>query len=420
MRAATAAEPHRTPGQLMQQMLVDAMLIDRPSGGRRRAARQYRLALPILGCALLLGGAGCSLISLKTPEHPLSARDLNARILTRELAAQFQTAVTRCAANIAATDEDATVLDNALRWEIAAVAESRRASTQVAPMMSLLDTWALAAQMQAFTAAGAAGGALFGAHEEAVRQVSDDFAGGAAALARRLLSAHDFSRYQAFVERYAQQHPLVDLTFARASVVELWSREQGGDTRLIDSLGTIPEAMTDAAQRLQIYGDTVPPQLMHEAELALRQSGYSRADVDAALRRLDERFGRLADVAQSAPQLVQGAIGDVRQSLREVVDRLDASSRETTEALNAERTALFANIQSEREAMVTAVDTQRKAFAADAARVADHAVTTAGEQLRRLVAEALLLLILLVAVVLGLPFAAGYFVGRAHRERAGR
>jgi hypothetical protein len=384
---------------------------------RTSRKRLCRLALSLLGGAFLLGGTGCSLVSLKTPERPLSARDLNARILTRELAAQFQSAVTRCAADIAATEQDSTVLDDTLRWEIAAVAASRRASTQMAPLMSLLDTWALAAQMQAFMAGGAAGGALFGSHQEAVRQVSDDFADGAAALARRLLSAPDLARYQTFVAQYAQQHPLLDLSFARASVVELWSREQARNTKLIDSLGTIPEAMADAAQRLQIYGDTLPPQLLHETQLALRESGYSRADVNTALRNLDERFARLADVAQSAPQLVQGAIADVRQSLREVVDRLDASSRETTEALNTERAALFSNIQSEREATVAAIDTQRKAFAADANRVADHVVTTAGEQLRRLIAEATLLLIVLFAVVLGLPFAAGYYVGRARRER---
>jgi hypothetical protein len=401
----------------MQQTLEDARLIEHPTGGRRRAVGLGRLALPVLGCALLLGSAGCSLVSLKTPERPLSTRELNTRILTRELAAQFQSAVTRCAANIAATEQDGAVLDNMLRWQIAAVAESRRASTQMAPMMSLLDTWALAAQMQQFMAAGAAGGALFGTHQEAVRQVSDDFADGAMALGRRLLSAPDFSRYQAFVAQYVQQHPLVDLGFARASVIELWSREQGADTKLVDSLGTVPEAMADATQRLQIYGDTLPPELMHEMELALRQSGYSRAQVDATLKKLDERFARLADVAQTAPQLVQGAIADVRRSLREVVDRLDASSRETTEALNAERAALFSNIQSEREAMVAAVDTQRRAFAADATRVADRVVTTAGEQLRRLVAEVLLLLVVVFAVVLGLPFAAGYLVGRARRER---
>jgi hypothetical protein len=404
----------------MQQRLVAALRADRSSGARCRAVRLRRRApAAVLGCALLLGGAGCSLVSLKSPERPLSARDLNARVLTRELSAQFQNAVARCAANIAATEQDRTVLDNALRWEISAVAASRSASTQLAPLLGLLDTWALAVQMQAFMAAGATGGSLFGSHQEAVRQVSGDFAAGVTALAKRLLPPQDFSRYRTFVEQYAQQHPLADLTFARASVVELWSREQGSHAKLIDSLGTLPEVMADAEQRLQIYGDTVPPQLMHETQLALRQSGYSRTDVDAALRQLDERLARLADVAQSAPQLVQGAIGDVRQSLREVVDRLDASSRETTAALNAERTALFSNIQSEREAMVTAVDTQRRAFAADAARVADGVVRSAGEQLRHLVAEVLLLLVLLFAVVLGLPFAAGYFLGRARRERGG-
>src|SRR3989440_5430528 len=39
--------------------------------------------------ALLLCVAGCSLISLKTPERPLSSRDLNARILTREFSYHF-------------------------------------------------------------------------------------------------------------------------------------------------------------------------------------------------------------------------------------------------------------------------------------------------------------------------------------------
>ena len=55
--------------------------------------------MPALGCAavLLLGAAGCSLISVKSPERPLSVRDLNARILTRELSSQFVAAVARCA-----------------------------------------------------------------------------------------------------------------------------------------------------------------------------------------------------------------------------------------------------------------------------------------------------------------------------------
>lgn len=381
--------------------------------------RRHRLicARIVLCGALSLALSSCSLISLKSPERPLSPRDLNARILTRELSAQFVTSVSRCADDIAASEHDPRVLENTLRWEIGAVGESRRAATRLVPMMSLLDTWALAVQMQTFTAQGAPGGALFGSHQQAVRDVSDTYASDAQALARRLLAPHDFAAYQTFVEQYVREHPLADLTFARPSIVALWSREQGADTRLVDSLGTIPEAMADAADRMEIYGDTVPAQVMHETELALRESGYTRGDVQAAIRQLNERLARLSVVAESTPELVHGAEAQVRQSLREVLERLDASSRNAEQALHAERVALFTDLQSERAAVMAQLDVERKAVAEDAARISSRAMKDAGTQLRELAAEVLLLLIVLAVVVLGLPFAAGYLVGRARQGR---
>ncbi len=361
--------------------------------------------------------AGCSLLTLKSPERPLSARDLNARILTRELAARFMASVARCTQQISATEDDPAVLDNALRWEISAVAQSRRAATRMAPMMTLLDTWALAEQMKAFTAPGAAGGALFGTHQQAVREVSNGYADDAEALARRLIAPGEFAEYQTFVDQYTREHPLEDLMFTRASVVELWSRTQAANTRLIDSLGTIPEAMADAADRMQIYGDTVPVEMTGKMQLALREYG-SGSDVQASLRRLDERLERLTAVAETTPALVHGAEAEVRQSVREVLQRLEASQRAATEALHTERAGLFTDLQSEREALVAAVDVQRRAAAADASRVAGEVVKSSGEQVRALARDVLSLLILLAVVVLGLPFAAGYLVGRARHGRA--
>src|ERR1700739_4356916 len=114
---------------------------------RRPRCRSVR----ILSCGVLsLALSSCSLISLKSPERPLSNRDLNARILTRELSAQFVASVNRCADDVAASEHDPTVLENTLRWEIAAVGESRRAATRLVPLRSLLDGWALAAPIRAF------------------------------------------------------------------------------------------------------------------------------------------------------------------------------------------------------------------------------------------------------------------------------
>ena len=386
--------------------------------GARRSPAASRWPRLLAAAALLGTLAGCSLISLRSPERPLSPRDLNARILTRELSAQFVTAVNRCTDDMLATEHDPKVLNDALRWEIGAVGESRRAATRMAPMMSLLDTWALAEQMRAFTAAGAPGGALFGAHQQAVRDISGNYADDAQALARRLLAPHDFATYQSFVASYAREHPFPDLTFARASTIELWSRRQGTDTRLVDSLGTIPEALSDTADRMEIYGDTLPLQVTRKAELELREAGYSPGEARAAIRELNERIERLAAVAESTPELVRGAEADVRLSVRQVLERLDASSRSAGETLHAERVALFADLQSERTAVMAELDVQRKALAEDAARISSRVVRDTGAQLRELAAEVVLLLIVLAVVVLGLPFAAGYLVGRARQPRS--
>jgi hypothetical protein len=369
------------------------------------------------GAALLLVLSGCSLISVKSPERPLPPRELNARILTREVSAQFEQGVGRSVDKILESEPDAAVVENSLRWQIAAIVSSRSAATQMAPMLSLLDTWALALQMQTFVAEEGAGGTLFGTHQGAMRQVCDDYAKGAQAVAHRVLTTAEFDDYQRFVTDYARENPLRNLRLDRPSVIERWSREKGG-TRLVDTLGTIPEAMEDAAQRVQIYGETMPLETMRSAQLALRQSGYSREEMQAALRELDERLERLTVVAESAPELVHGAEADVRQSVREILARLDATSTAATAALRTERTALFAELEFERAALMSAVDTQRQALTKDAARIGTQLVKDTGAQMRRLTAEVLLLLTLLAAVILGVPFVAGYAVARAiHRGR---
>jgi hypothetical protein len=246
-----------------------------------------------------------------------------------------------------------------------------------------------------------------------VRTLTDTYADGVHALARSLLTTQEFADYQSFIDDYVRAHPLQDLRFARASVIEEWGRAKGAKSSLLDEVGTIPQALADTHQRLQIYADTVPTQTIRRTQLALRESGYTPEDVRAAMARLDARLERLTAVAESAPELVRGAEQEVRQSLHEVLNRLDASVGKTAIAFHTEREALFADIQSEREALVTEVDAQRRALAADAARIAQQVVRTSGDEVRRFTREAMLFVIALALLVLGLPFAAGYVVGRA-------
>jgi hypothetical protein len=88
-------------------------------------------------------------------------------------------------------------------------------------------------------------------------------------------------------------------------------------------------------------------------------------------------------------------------------------------AFHDERVELTADVQAERAKALVALDEQRKALTLDAAKISNQLVITAGEELRKLALQVVLLLVLFALVALGLPFAAGYFVGRGRRAPPG-
>ena len=373
-----------------------------------------RLTVVTLGCACL---ASCSLLSIKSPERPLSTRDLNTRVLTRQLSQDLVAAVASCADDIAAAEPGTPSERAALRWKLIATAQSERAALQLAPLMALLDTWTFTVDMQQFLSPGAPGGALFGAGQPRALAVATQYADAAQALARKLLKPGEFAAFQEFVGDYTREYPFADLKFVRPSVVQLWVEKGGADAPLMDSLGTIPEALADTSDRAQVLSETLPSEALWRAELALQDAGVSGSDLRGALQRLDERLERMSMAAENAPELMHDSVAEVRRSLLEVISRLDASSAATLQTVRAERLALSATLSAERAAVLTAADEERKALALDAGGLARQVVSDSGAQARLLLREATLLVILLALVLLGLPFAAGYFVGRARGER---
>ena len=114
-------------------------------------------------------------------------------------------------------------------------------------------------------------------------------------------------------------------------------------------------------------------------------------------------------MADSTPGLVDGVVRDAGR-------RFDAAWIEFMATVRAERTALSTTLDAERQAAMADLDRERAAVDADAARLAGQVIDQAGRQARMLVREALLLVVALAVVVLGLPFAAGYALGRGRRS----
>jgi hypothetical protein len=351
--------------------------------------------------------ASCSLVSVKSPEKPLSARDLNARLLTHEYSAHFIAAVEQTANQISGVSADPAVRMNALRWKMAASANSQRAASQVVPMIGLLDTWALSVQMQQYLADGA-GRAVFAAQQPLAVSLAEQLTAQAKDLARRLTTTDEFDHDQRFIDDYVHAHPIESLQFARASIMDQWTQDSGVQVPLVDSLGTVPEALANAGDLVRMYGDTASSQMIWNAQLAVLESGLSGKELQAALQRLDEHLAELSGVADQTPSLIKGVAHDVDT-------RINASWTEMIGALHTEGRTLSGSMSTERQATVQALDVERAAVTADAARIASQIVAEAGEQARRLLREAMFVVIAVAVVLLGLPFAAGYLVGRARR-----
>jgi hypothetical protein len=371
-------------------------------------AAWLRSLLRAATCAVLLASiASCSLVSVKSPEKPLSARDLNARLLTHEYSAHFIAAVEQTADQISAASADPAVHLNALRWKIAASAKSERAASQVVPMMGLLDTWALSVQMQQYLADGA-GRAVFAAQQPLAVSLSEQLAGQAQDMARRLTTTDEFDHERRFIDDYARAHPLQSLQFARVSIMDQWAQGSAAQAPLADSLGTVPEALANAGDLVRMYGDTASSRMIWNAQLAVLESGLSGKELQAALQRLDEHLATISAVADQSPALVKSVV-------RDVDTRFNASFSEMIGALHTEARTLSGSMSSERQATVQSLDVERAAVSADAQRIASQVIAEAGEQARRLLREALVIVIAMALVLLALPFAAGYLVGRARR-----
>jgi hypothetical protein len=353
--------------------------------------------------------AGCSVFSIKSPETPLTAREQEARLLTRDFAAHFASTITQLMDDTAHGNTDRAIRSQALRLKLGAVTESTRASTGLSPIGSLLDTWAFAVELRDFLSGGA-GADLLGGAQPDVRLAAARLADEADALARNVMGSN-YARYRAFLMSYTQRHPLESADCVRPSVLSAWMLEEG-DTTPLRAVGTVAQALGDVSDRLRIYSERVPAVSLWQAELALDRAGVDGESYRAALRNFDSQLARISTLAETSPALAHEAIAEFRSSLRASSDRLDHSWMQMLRTLRVEREAFAANIATERESITAAIDLERSRFSEDAAQIAARAVDTSWRELRKLVREALLLMSLLTLLVLGLPFAAGYIVGR--------
>ena len=384
---------------------------------RRRplAARSRNAVLLLLLVSFL---AGCSLVEIESPAVPLPERDLRARQLTREFALAFATSVAVTAngiMNSAASNEEKI---SALTWKMSSATGMAITSTQLSPMLSLIDTWAFAAQMDDFLRAPEQA-ALFGTHREAVLATSGQQLRDIRDIARRVATRSEFSAYSDAVRQHANRYPMTTLNVVRVSMASNPVID-GLPGVPLETVGTGAEAMSDVAGRLRLYTIMLRYSTQWQLELYALQSGLTEGEIHNVLASIDESFGDVASLARNSPMLMARATGDFERALTRSSDSFERSALSIVQSIQEERELLMSDLDENWDRIYLAIDSQRSAAAADIERIALSANEELWDNLRAAIREAAIIVIVFVVLLLTLPFVAGYVVGRARAAGGAR
>jgi hypothetical protein len=398
-------------------MIKDATHIERLYRSLRqivvsRLAQASRIVgMALIFVFLLSALNACSLLTIESPVEPLPERDLNARMLTREFALVFGNAVAVEANRIFdQSDDDRTKLAT-LRWKINATTECLIAATQISPLVSMLDTWALTLQMRNFFDSEEVA-AFLGVEHASVLGLSSTLEQQMRSLVRSLTTAEEFLDFENIVNAHARKFPFLDVSFNRVALINggHWSPD---DERFkLQTVGTAPEAMSDMADRMRLYGALIPESSRWQLQLMALESGLSSEDTIAAVHRIDAHMASFAAFTNASPEMLDKAMRDFRIAAVEASGNMESSALTVMQAFATERAAIISELTEQQKTLYAGIDQQRAALTVDLERISKEISAETWSNIHKLSKEIGFQITVFFVLMITLPFLAGLYVGQ--------
>ena len=365
----------------------------------------FRLAAAVFAAAAL---AGCSLLKVAVATgDPLSKEEMNTRTMTRGFYYDMAAEVARTADSIVDASADMATRVAAVRWKIRATRAGVSAAMQGIPDVALADLWILCRRMNERFAA-APDSLLFGPQSDLARGAAARLDHRAARLARQVLAADRYDLMGRFVGEYVRENP-VEEGDGGSNTTLAWIeflRENGVEHAY--ATGSIAEVLADVNDRMS--GQT--QQLANSVgwskdiiEMQLQQDSL-RLEVGARLDSLERSFGRIVVVAEHLPEISDKMLQELGAQVTQLINTMNYSVD------NA-----FANFDRQRDELQRYVTGERQALVDQLRTTAGDLVQTALDAVPGLVGKVLLYAVLALAVLIGGPFALGFWLGGV-RERA--
>ena len=358
-----------------------------------------KLAAALFAAASL---AGCSLLKVAVATgDPLSKEQMNVRTMTRGFYYDMAGEVARAADSIVAASTDVNVRVAAVRWKIRATRAGVTAAMQGIPDVALADLWILCRRMnEGF--AQAPDSLLFGLQSDIARDAALRLDRRAGRLARQVLPDDRYALMERFVTDYVRDNPASEgdetdnTTLAWLEYLRAAGVEQDYAT------GSIAEVLADVNDRLSGQTQQVTNSVSWSKdifEMRLRQDSL-RIEVGAQLDSLERSFTRIVVVAEHLPEISDKVLEELNRQATQLIWTMNASVDNAFADFDRQRGELQRYVTREREALVEQLRT-----------TGDELVRTTLDALPGLVGKILLYVVLALAVLIGGPFALGFWLG---------
>lgn len=353
--------------------------------------------------------AGCSLLKLHIDTgDPLPKEDVEARLMTRGFYYDLSDGIVRAADSIAAATPDPRIKMRTIRWKMQASRAAVSAAMQPIPEVSLADTWILCRRMdEAFAAAPDS--LLFGAYSPLARAAAKRFAERVDTLARDVLAADRYALMSRFVGEYMAANPPAEAEVEPANTTLAWVRFlKANGVEHTYAAGSISEVLADMSDRVGGQTQQMTASLGWSKdllELRLEQDSV-RTQIGRQLDSLDRNFRRIVLVMEHIPQISDAVVGSLNEQVQSLIGTMNASVDHA-----------FFNFDRQRDELQRYVSVERETLVRELHAAADDAIRTTLDGVPSLVGKVVGWLILLGTVVLGVPFALGFWLGSV-RTRA--
>ena len=307
----------------------------------------------------------------------------------------------RAADSIASLSPDVNTRVAAVRWKIRATRAGVNAAMQGIPDVALADLWILCRRMnEGF--AQAPDSLLFGLQSDIARDAALRLDRRAGRLARQVLPDDRYALMERFVTDYVRDNPASEgdetdnTTLAWLEYLRAAGVEQDYAT------GSIAEVLADVNDRLSGQTQQVTNSVSWSKdifEMRLRQDSL-RLQVGAQLDSLERSFNRIVVVAEHLPEISD-----------KVLEELNRQATQLIWTMNASVDNAFADFDRQRGELQQYVTREREALVEQLRATGDELVRTTLDAVPGLVGKILLYLVLALAVLIGGPFALGFWLG---------